>query len=280
MENRDRSTGWQYAKRSGHKNEELVKQLLVSNPDYANELLTRMGFTGETIKAVTIGGLHETSVTSVNGRRKTKSKTDLKIYLQSGKSINISIKKSLNGQVYFVSSRIFIDTFEKQFHKSIPDSVKRAIHLFWASADDAVSIIKEYANKRDERNYELQLHHASLNADTLRCYDETLYADLLAWFRDNAQELTELAFARGAAKDQGEWSDFVWYINLLGEHDTDAVFSIPSICKAAAAAASAETKYSSKNGGTTIQLPFGFVQWHQGKMQFHHKWNQVSKLAK
>lgn len=31
---RDRSLGWQYAKLSGHKNEELVKELLETNSDF------------------------------------------------------------------------------------------------------------------------------------------------------------------------------------------------------------------------------------------------------
>ena len=141
MEHRDRATGWQHAKLSGHKNEDLVKILLDTNPEYANDFLRRSGLKGEIIKENSIGGLHETNVPSVSGRRKTKSKTDLKIFLQSGKEINISIKKSLGGQVYFVRAGIFIDTFEKQFTKRIPDAVKRAINLFWAAADDAISII-------------------------------------------------------------------------------------------------------------------------------------------
>jgi len=279
MEHRDRATGWQHAKLSGHKNEDLVKILLDTNEQYANDFLCRLGMQGETIKETSIGGLHETNVPSVSGRRKTKSKTDLKIFLQSGKEINISIKKSLGGQVYFVRAGIFIETFEKQFNKSIPDSVKRAINLFWAAADDAISIIEQYADQSNAKNYDLQIRHASLNATTLKNYDETLYNDLLNWFAENAYELTALSFAMGAVRDHGEWSDFVWYINLLEENDVDAVFSIPALCKAAASVASKETYYSSTNGGTTIQLPFGFVQWHQRQLQFHHNYDKLCILV-
>lgn len=278
MEHRDRATGWQHAKLSGHKNEDLVKILLDTNPEYANDFLCRLGLQGETIKETSIGGLHETNVPSVSGRRKTKSKTDLKIFLQSGKEINISIKKSLGGQVYFVRAGIFIDTFEKQFNKDIPDSVKRAINLFWAAADDAIPIIEQYADKSNEKNYNLQIRHASLNATTLAAYDESLYNALLNWFIENAYELTALSFAMGAVRDQEEWSDFVWYINLLEENNVDAIFSIPELCKAAVSVASEETYYSSTNGGTTIQLPFGFVQWHQGQLQFHHGYSKLINL--
>lgn len=278
MEHRDRATGWQHAKLSGHKNEGLVKNLLDNNPEYAKDFLWRLGLSGESIKDTSIGGLHETKVPSVNGTRKTKSKTDLKIFLKSGKEVNISIKKSPTGQVYFVRAGIFIETFEAQFKKTIPESVKRAINLFWAASDDAIPIIKQYADRSNAKNYDLQIRHASLNATTLKNYDETLYNDLLNWFTENAYELTALSFAMGAIRDQEEWSDFVWYINLFKENNVDAIFSIPDLCKAAASAASEETYYSSTNGGTTIQLPFGFVQWHQAQLQFHHNFDKVSSL--
>ena len=278
MNHRDRATGWQHAKLSGHKNEDLVKLLLDTDPEYAKAFLCRLGLQGKAIKETSIGGLHETNVPSITGKRKTKSKTDLKVFLESGKEINISIKKSLGGQVYFVRAGIFIETFEAQFRKSIPESVKRAIKLFWAAADDTISIIEQYADRSNVKNYDLQIRHASLNATTLKAYDESLYNDLLNWFTENAYELTTLSFAMGAVRDQEEWSDFVWYINLLEENDVDAIFSIPELCKAAASVASEETYYSSTNGGTTIQLPFGFVQWHQAQLQFHHNFDKVSSL--
>ena len=278
MEQRNRAEGWQHAKLSGHENEKLVKERLATDAAYAQAFLKRLGMPGEKIQKTEIGGLHETNVPSVNGKRKTKSKTDLKIYMESGRVINISIKKSLGGQVYFVGGSLFIDTFEKQFGRIIPDPVKRGIQLFWAAAKDAVQIIEQHAEKEAEDNYDLQLRHKSLNATTLKAYNEELHRTLLAWFRDNAYELTKLSFAMGAARDQEEWSEYVWYINLLGEHQTDAIFSIEALAKAVAGAAADATAYSTKNGGTTILLPFGFVQWHQKKMQFHHKYAQISKL--
>ena len=83
----------------------------------------------------------------------------------------------------------------------------------------------------------------------------------------------------GAIEDKTEWSEFIWYINLLDEIDLDAIFSINDICNAITNYANSETFYSSKNGGTTIQLPFGFVQWHQKQMQFHHMYSKLIKLS-
>lgn len=279
MEHRDRATGWQHAKLSGHKNENLVKELLDTNKEFQNHFLNRVKRSHETIIETSIGGLHEKNVPSVNGN-KTKSKTDLKVYLSNNEMVNVSIKKSLCGQVYFVRAGLFINTFEHQFGKKIPASVQRAINLFWAEADDAVRIIEQYADRSNKRNYDLQIHHKSLNATTLKNYDERLYCDLLNWFIENTYELAKLSFSMGAVIDRNNWSDFIWYINLLGENNTDAIFFIEDICTAAQRVAKKETYFSSTNGGTTIQLPFGFVQWHQGQLQFHHNYNKLYNILK
>ena len=42
--------------------------------------------------------------------------------------------------------------------------------------------------------------------------------------------------------------------------------------------------YGTRTGGSTILLPFGFVQWHDpgnkgnNNLQFHHKYNELIKL--
>lgn len=279
MEHRDRATGWKHAKLTGHKNENLVKNHLDTNYNFQNSFLERTNRASAKIIETSIGGLHETNVPSVNGR-KTKSKTDLKVYLDTNEVINVSIKKSLGGQVYFVKAGLFIDTFEKQFHTEIPSNVKRAINLFWAASDDAVEIIERYGDRSNIKNYDLQIKHKSLNATTLKAYDETLYNALLNWFTNNAYELAKLSFSIGAVSDNNEWSNFIWYINLLGENDTDDIFYIEDICNAARDVAHKETFYGSSYGGTTIQLPFGFVQWHQGQLQFHHNYIKLQTLLK
>lgn len=279
-EDRNRASGWKHAKLSGHKNENMVKELLDKDSNYANNFLCRIGNKGRTIIETSIGGIHEKNVSSVINGKKTKSKTDLKIFLNNKKIVNVSIKKSLCGQVYFVRAGLFIETFEKQFCQKIPETVKRAINLFWAEAEDATEIIKEFANKSDKKNYNLQLRHKSLNATTLKEYNKELYDSLLAWFRDNTCKIAKLCFAMGAVLDENEWSEYIWYINLLGENDIDNIFSIDDICTKISNVSKEGTYYSSKNGGTTIQLPFGFVQWHQKKLQFHHNYYKLIEILK
>ncbi len=279
MQQRDRATGWQHAKLSGHENEDLVKHCLDTDAHVQSRFLSKINAASSKITKTSIGGLHEKNVPSVNGR-KTKSKTDLKVYLNTGDVINVSIKKSLGGQVYFVRAGLFIDTFEKQFGTPIPPTVQRAIRLFWAAAEDAVDIIEKYGDRSNTRNYTLQIRHKSLNATTLKAYNEHLYKELLQWFVDNAYQLAKLSFSMGAVRDSSEWSDYVWYINLLGENDIDDLFYIEDVCKAAQTVAHKETYYGSSYGGTTIRLPFGFVQWHQGQLQFHHSYDKLCELLK
>ena len=274
---RNRAEGWQHAKRSGHKNEDLVRDLLNFNPQYADEFVRRIGCSEKQFDLAEDGGLHETSVEGILGR-KTKSKTDLRIFYKDGDYTNISIKKSGSGQVYFVRDEVFIRTFEAHFGKKIPENVKRAMSLFWASAPDALEIIEEFADRSNSFDFEMQIRHESLNADTLRAYDESLYYDMLQWFKENVYEIAFLCFASGAAKNPQDWAQFVWYKNLLGENDRDVVIAISDICEASRVAADESVFYGREHGGTTIQMPFGFLQWHQGQMQFHHQYVKVVSI--
>lgn len=129
MEHRNRSSGWQYAKLSGHKNEDRVKYLLDTSEAFRQHFLDRVHRRTASILETSVGGLHEKSVPGVNGR-KTKSKTDLQVCLDTGEVLRVSIKKSCGGQVYFVKAEGFIHTYERQFGTGIPAEVQRAIRLF------------------------------------------------------------------------------------------------------------------------------------------------------
>lgn len=278
MEHRNRAQGWKYAKLTGHENEKLIKEFIDNNKEYSKQLLERIHINGEIIKT-SIGGINEKDVESVNNR-KTKSKTDLKLFLNTQETLNISIKKSLGGQVYFVSAKLFVQTYERQFNKTVPEDVKKAINLFWASDPDAIELIETYADKSDIKNYNMQIRHKSLNATTLKNYNLELYNCLINWIRENIYEITILCFASGAVKDKNEWSKFIWYKNMLGENDIDDIFVIDDICNQMDETKSQSIFYSDKNGGTTIQLPFGFLQWHQGQMQFHHDYKKLKNYKK
>ena len=271
---KNRSEGWQYAKLSGHLNEKLVCDEIKLNKDLQNRLIDVAGLGGN-FKSVSIGGLHETEVVSVFGD-KTKAKPDVIVGLDNGETIRVSIKKSLAGQVYLVTIERFIECFEIQTGRTIPDNVKRAISLFWGNANDTKTIINSVNGCH--KTYELRKHR--LVKETLDAYDASLSKALIDWFNDNIKDIFDICFSKGSVKDSSKWANVVWYINLVGDVVVDEMFNLQSL----KIIMPANAKYGVRGGGTTIQLPFGFVQWHSpfktipGSVQFHHQYKAIKTL--
>ena len=279
MENRDRASGWKHAKLSGHKNEEILALRMREDKEYIKDFLARIGKADRKIKSVDIGGLCETDVPCIFDGEKTKSKPDMKITFDDDSVYRISIKKSTGGQVYLINTQRFINGFEKQYNKVISENVKRAIKLFWGYSDETNEVIEKFTT---QRNYETRKRRVV--ADTLIAFDKTLYDALLEWFKLNIADITDFCFSKGLAANKEDWADVVWYKNELDENDEDEIFVIKDLCALMEKNADKYVFYGNRTGGSTIQLPFGFVQWHSptkkipGDMQFHHKLDTIKKL--
>ncbi len=264
---RNRASGWYYAKMSGHENELDVERLF-DDDDFCDKFSARLGV-GRIIKAE-VGGRHETNVPSIIGHT-TKSKTDLKLYLESGKVVNLSIKKSWGGQVYLISVDRFIKGYENHFLTMIPEDIKDSMYLYFYGHEKTLSLLDDIKIIAGESprvvSYQKRKHR--LVWKSLENYDSEKAANFLQWIKDNIDNIAEYCFSRGLASQSSEWADYVWYINLLGEDDVDVIFKVSDITNAMKD--NVEKVVASRiNGGSTIRLPFGFVQWHQCQMQFHH----------
>src|SRR5690554_1149699 len=264
MIGRDRANGWKHAKLCGHSNEQLLDERINKDLEYQSALLRRIGRGDGRMVHASVGGRRERNVDCIFPGENTKAKTDMRILLDDGSRCNISIKKSLGGQVYLIRDTRFISGFERQYGKSIPKNVQRAIQVFWGSAEDTTALIEAYGT---QESYERRKKR--LVADSLKVYDANLYHELLQWFMDNIYEITDFCFSKGLAKDPEEWADIIWYKNELGENSVDEIFLIKDLSERMSRVAKSSTFYGTRGGGTTIQLPFGFVQWHQAQMQFH-----------
>lgn len=276
MTKRNRSEGWTHAKHTGHENEKKIAELVKNNPQIQKRLLSCAHLDENiTIKEIKYGGICESDVDCIIGDEKTKSKTDMWLLLSNGERLNISIKKSLQGQVFLIGIDRFIEGFEKQYKKNIPDEVKRGISLYFGSAEDTIEIVNGYGSKY--KSLETRKHR--LVAKTLKSYDESLATNLIKWFNDNITDLFNYCFSRGLAKNKEDWAEIVWYKNTVGENSFDRLFFLPDIKFVPGSAT-----YGDKNGGSTIQLPFGFVQWHSprkkipGDLQFHHQYKKLLEL--
>ena len=275
MVKRNRAIGWKHAKITGHENEHLISNLILNDSKIQKNIFNTAKSKIISINKIEPQNGNEVYVESVFGDT-TPSKTDIYIYKDEKSSINISVKKSMAGQVFLIGVDRFIDGFEKQYNIIICEKVKRAISLFWGYADDTNQIIEKYSHKY--KSYELKKHR--LVKETMDNYNPELSQALIAWFNQNIENIFDFCFSRGLAKNKNDWADLLWYKNAVNENDLDELFCIDDIKRKLTKTA----KYGIKNGGTTIQLPFGFVQWHSptkvvpGNMQFHHNYKKIKEI--
>ena len=282
MNSRNRSEGWKHAKISGHTNESDITSKINKNKLYRENLEKKLNLDSD-IKSANEGGLKEKNVQDVFGGS-TKSKTDLKITLINNKKINLSIKKSLGGQVYLIGVDRFINGFEIQFKCKVPQNIKRSFKLFFAGADDTLKIIEntEIDNIEDKKKEKIKKYEMRKNRITwitFKKYDLKLSNTFIEWFKDNISNIFLFCFERGLSKNKSEWADYVWYKNELEENNVDAIFNISKLSKIIDNKKFKSMIVPGKSlGGTTIQLPFGSVQWHLGQIQFRHDLNLMRKI--
>lgn len=274
MDHRDRAEGWKHAKITGHKNEEIVCELINEDEDIQKRILIAAHKYDRIFVHATCGGLNESNVPSIFGDT-TKSKTDIYVKLDNGETINISLKKEKGGQVYLIGPRRFISGFEKQYGIKIPNDVQRAIGLFWGCEDDVIDIVARYSTTY--KDYETRKHR--LVAETLQEYDIELSDSLIEWFSNNIANLFDFCFSKGLAANKKDWAHLVWYRNEISEdgEDVDTILNINDLKNKL----TNSSEFGNKTGGSTIQLPFGMVQWHSptkkipGDMQFHHSYEKI-----
>lgn len=276
MKQRNRADGWQHAKLSGHENEAKVLEMF-SNLDFCSTFSNRLDI--PSIIKADIGGLHEKNVESILGDT-TKSKSDLTLVLENGSHVNISIKKSSAGQVYLISVERFIEGFERQFKTTINETVKEMLRLYFNGHPKIKEIIEvsntKYKLRPNIAKY--QTRKQRLVWESLCTYNNHGANELLNWFKENIGKIAKFCFAKGLSAKDEDWADYVWYTNLIGENALDSIYRVEDIC--VASQRNQDKVYIGNTlGGTTIKLPFGFVQWHQGQMQFHHNLAKIANIV-
>lgn len=279
MTKRNRSGGWKYAKRSGHKNEDRAASDLENNVEEQKRLLKLINRESCQIVRVFAGGIHENDVPCILGDRPTKSKSDIDVFLNNGEFYGVSVKKSFSGQVYLIKLKRFIEGFETIYGVKIPEAVKNAMHLFWGdiSPDEIKKIVTEYSSAYNE--YEISKNR--IVGEVLEKYNANYYELLLSWFQNNITDIFDFCFSRGLASRPQDWATIIWYKNEIHGNHLDHFFLTKDLEKVIG---NFEVSYGKINGQTTIQLPFGFVQWHSpkntipGNMQFHHKYDKILAL--
>ena len=272
-----RSQGWKNAKNEGHNNEEKVAQLINNDQNFKSKLESKIG-KGKIEKAI-VEGLTQKKTESVlstpEKNDKTTPKTDLTITHSNGEKTNISIKKSNGGQVFLIGTERFILGFEAQF-KEIETHVKDAIKLFFGDHPDATKILENENSGSIPKNIRnREKRRKNLSSSTLLIHDKNLHQSLIDWIKQNIYEITLYCFSSGLSLK--EHAEFIHYIDTINNKTEEHFINIVELAELCLKN-NQNIRYGDKNGGTTIILPFGHVQYHQGKMQFHHHINCISQL--
>lgn len=288
MSDRDRSEGWTHAKLSGHALEDALAARLQSDKAFSSKLhLACFGTPDNSLPKVEGGGITAAHVPCVFGGV-TPTKTDLRVRWDSGKTARISVKKSYGGQVWLVTPVRFIEGFKAQYGVEIPDRVKQGIRFFIGPLSE--SEIQTLLNGRPPMGPKRSGVHQELHQDrfvsaTLDAYFPEIWRETLVWMRANLPKVAELCFSRGLCSDPNDYAEFVWYYVVNEDTDgleTSRVIPISQIIGAInAMSAERRVVVGPRNGGSTLLLPFGFLQMHRpagdNQVQFHHGYSALGE---
>lgn len=282
---RNRAQGWTHAKRSGHRHESDVAARLKSDLVFANGLSIRC-FNEKLGRPTNVGGGGASAehVEDLFGSR-TNGKPDLYVEWSANRFARISLKKSTGGQVFLTSVARFVTGFEKQFGIKVPTKVRTGLDLFIGGNESQLRKAmagRQFRGPIHRRSGVSQEEHQTrLLGLTLEEYFPTEWTATLNWFAENIGDIADFVIARGYAKRATDFATHIWYLEPSHTPQFDLIVPIAKI-KAGAFKKRTEVCVGERNGGSTIQLPFGFLQMHAPKsenlMQFHHNYDKVRDL--
>jgi len=283
MTGRNRSEGWTHAKLTGHALEQQIAETLESNAALSSALhLDCFGLPETSVAHVAAGGIGASHGRCVLGGV-TPPKTDLVVRWRTGRTARISLKMSAGGQVWLVTPERFIAGFEAQFGVRVPDAVRTGIRFFIGPLSskemrDALGGNLPLGPMRSKDGKSQELHQERFVAETLAAIIPNEWNATLAWMRQELPRIAELCFSRGLCADPDAQAEFVWYYirnEASGEVLESRVIPLASIVAAISKMPlNARAAAGPRNGGSTVTLPFGFLQMHRpaggNQVQFHH----------
>lgn len=298
MTQRNRAEGWEHAKRSGHQREIDLAAELRSDSEFSSWFHEEIFGTSESIAPmVATSGASMDRVPSVLGDL-TIPKIDFEVvWPRSSESrAKVSLKKSETGQVWLVTRDRFIRGFEAQFGRSVSDAVVEGLRLFIGPLEES-EMVQALAGRpllggmSRSGGLPQEMHQRRFVAATLDAYFRDIWRETLGWFRSEAHRIADLCFRRGlAAQPEHYASGLLYSINdpssgTVGNHYfalTELVDRIQSL------APDFRAVVGPRFGGSTVLLPFGFLQMHNprprgqaswnNQLQFHHQLKQIQAL--
>jgi len=284
---RNRSQGWKFAKIGGHRLEEQLKKKISVDINFSNELHKLVfGLPYLGLAESRGGGKNAKKVPSVMGHL-TQPKTDLSIIWRNGDSASISLKKSLGGQVWLVSLKHFLAGLDANYGVVPEKSVLETLGIFIGAPGYSEQIdFKKIRLKgpKHRSGKPLEVHQGRLCGNTIIENYPGRWEEMMRWMNSNIKYITELSFSRGLCKFPEDHAQYIWYYDLNQEKSrgVNDLYSIREIVQQIGTMKN-PCILGDKNGGSTIQMPFGFLQMHSpgaiNEMQFHHNYEKISQLT-
>ena len=269
------------AKTSGHENELLIAASLNADKEFRTHFCGRIGRDENEFVSAEAGGKNAKQEISVLGG-KTAGKTDVSVLWKDGSHTNISVKKRASGQVYLVTARNFVAAYEAQYNVIVPSRVCRALAFFIGEDPESQSILEATDISIDGSKYRKQAYEQNcrLMFSVIKNYDPNMATELISFIHDKLDNVFELCFAAGAVKDRSLWSNVLWYKNLVDEEGMglDYLVSIPVVKAAIQRQLPQLTVEPGKHPGSTIQLPFGHLQYFHKQLEFYQKLKKIQSL--
>lgn len=282
MSERNRSEGWQFAKLDGHKNEEELGVILRESSELTNllhEIVFQEDQTSQP-KVLVDGSKHVPSILGSS----TTSKIDIDL-VWSTKKLGLSVKKSNAGQVWLVGLDKFFKALTLTTGQTTPQEVELVLSLF-VGGENLNKFQQEFSDglnrSVNESFYDQQVHQNRLVLNSIDKLIPEALSTTFEFLRANLRIMTELMFFKGLASKSEDCAEIVIYNQVYSGRN---VFSKADLLSAIDSARNLEKVVSgNRNGGSTIQLPTGFLQMHkpQGKnlLQFHHNYEKLLLSAK
>jgi hypothetical protein len=284
---RNRSEGWQWAKLSGHWNEERLAELLREDKSFGRAIGKRLF--GRDVGApveVSGGGSSAGRVEDIFGHM-TNGKPDIYVRWNNLPQVNFSVKKSTGGQVFLTSVDRFLAGFEYHFNERVPKKVSEMLHLFIGSDEQKCDLVMEgrqYLGPKHRGGQLQEKHQHRLLAVTLNRHFPKDWAATLDWARQNSGRIADLSFSKGHAKSSNDFATHVWYfVADGGDVEIDSLIPVPDIVKFSTRSGG-DVEPGPRNGGSTLLFPFGFLQMHspqgENQVQFHHSFSKLEHLGR
>lgn len=279
----DRASGWEFAKRDGHENERVAGAALRENYQAAKDIVSWVSGQelGQPFRVDVDGS---SKISTVHGD-KVIGKTDLTIHDDKITPVGISVKKSNAGQVWLVSVDRFLEALKDLAPTSDSADLVSGLRLFVGGPENLKHVREMFASgvrmsaERGFAWHSLEERHQRLAMGTIRVYSRTLYEEIIDFFQANVSTISRLCFASGSASRPEDQAKGILYNNAPGGPQ---IFSIEKLERELTTGAH-KISPGPRNGGTTIWLPFGFLQMHrpQGKnlLQFHHQLERLKANA-